>query len=331
MKKLLSYALIILLMLGGSVDGMTLWANQVSKTASAMQRFSMWKGGREVFSVSKKIKSCSSSNRWVATVQKRGKRSVTVKAKHSGTTQITVRYSKGKQSFKVRVKKHRSYNYNSPTKNDNDNVISPVNTPTPTVSPSLESNIRASVEKLKSGMVLFKVKNNNSRFLYKISVTYALYNSAGTYITDWDVNAYYVTGGRTFYAAVSPFSSSELQRMDPAKTKVTKIEVEQNKNCMSMAGQLKGSIKTIQEEGEKKLEITLSNTVQKDAYHWICVLFKDSSGNIIDAQSLYSLESVPALETDIYTWDIAENVFTGEHISWAKVELYVYSGDVLIY
>ena len=57
MKKLLSYALIILLVLGGSVDGMTLWANQVSKTASAMQRFSMWKGGKKVFSASKKIKS----------------------------------------------------------------------------------------------------------------------------------------------------------------------------------------------------------------------------------------------------------------------------------
>lgn len=340
MKKLLSYALIILLVLGGSVDGMTLWANQVSKTASAMQRFSMWKGGRKVFSASKKIKSCSSSNRWVATVQKRGKRSVTVKAKHAGTAKITVRYKRGKSTFKVRVKSRSSYNYDPPT--DNSNVKPVVKTPTPsaistskpTAAPSLESNIQASVEKLKSGMILFSVKNNNSQFLYKISVTYALYNSAGTYISDWYVYAYYVPGGKTFYESVSPATglfSSELQRMDPAKTKVTKIEVEQNKDCMSMDSQFKGSIKTIQEEGENKLEITLSNTAQKEAYYCICVLFKDSSGNIIDAQSLNCvgfMEGLSALDTRTYTWDMAKNVFTGEHISSAKAELYVYSGDV---
>lgn len=342
MKKLLSYALIILLVLGGSVDGMTLWANQVSKTASAMQRFSMWKGGKKVFSASKKIKSCSSSNRWVATAQKRGKRSVTVKAKHAGTAKITVRYKRGKETFKVRVKSRSSYNYDPPT--DNSNVKPVVKTPTPsaistskpTAAPSLESNIQASVEKLKSGMVLFSIKNNNSQFIFNINVTYALYNSAGTYISDWNVDAYYVSGGKTFYIADSPETgaldfSSALQRMDPAKTKVTKIEVNQNKNCMSMDSQLKGSIKTIQEDGENKVEITLSNTAQKTSFYCISVLFKDSSGNIIDAQNLYSigyLYGLSPLDTKTYTWDTAKNVFTGEYMSSAKPELHIYSGDL---
>lgn len=307
MKRAASIFLAVVLAFCGSVSGSILDQGQAGERASAMSTYTQRVGESCNYVYSGNVKSCTSSDSRVATVYKRGKRKVKVTAKKKGTVKITVWTKKGKGSFKVCVKANPKSN-----------------------SSSLERNITAGVRKLESGRVLFQINNNNSTYIRQIGVTYALYNGAGKYITNWTVYAHYLEGNRTYYTEYDPsyYLYTDMQRMDPSKTKIEKIEVNQRKDCMPMVRNIDASIKYIQEDGEEKVKVSLENKSQKTAYYDFCILFKDASGKIIDARSNDEEMALYPLDSQKETYDSAYNVFNNKSIKSKKCVLMLYAGDI---
>lgn len=231
---------------------------------------------------------------------------------------------KGEENIKEKNKHRKNQYEKTPTTKKNTSTASIVET-------KIKNSISLKVSRLKDGNILFAIYNGSNYFIPSMDVTCNIYDDRGRLLNDITINAKYLGAKRTWYTATceGPFDLTDYNResLVPSKTKITKITLDLDDDCTSMAKYVSGKISFIRDNGNLEMESTFTNSsTSKTAQCYWTVLYKDANGNVVAIHESYLPERINPNDSETIGRDAPENYYTGDQIDFKSGTVYWYAG-----
>lgn len=331
LKRIFAIVLICTLMIGCSSRA------AMNAEAKSVNKFTLRVGQKDTLRITnckKKTKWKITSGKRVIKIVKRKKTSIVIKARRKGVARITVKAGKqrwyakivvkAKKTSKKKTSAGRTSTKKTPTTKKNTSTASTVET-------KIKNSISLKVSRLKDGNILFAIYNGSNYFIPSMDVTCNIYDDRGRLLNDITINAKYLGAKRTWYTATceGPFDLTDYNResLVPSKTKITKITLDLDDDCTSMAKYVSGKISFVRDNGNLEMESTFTNSsTSKTAQCYWTVLYKDANGNVVAIHESYLPERINPNDSETIVRDAPENYYTDDQIDFKSGTVYWYAG-----